>query len=65
MRAVPDGMITFEVASELPRSLAETLLAYNSVGSIFTITARVTPPRGAGDEKPGIVKSCNRIKLNA
>jgi hypothetical protein len=31
MRAVPDGMITFEVARELPRSLGETLLVYNSV----------------------------------
>jgi hypothetical protein len=56
-------MTTFSAASALPTSWGERPFAHSAVGSRFTMIARLTPPSGAGVEKPGIVKSCTRMKL--
>ena len=62
--AVPDGITTLVEASAVPMSNAESPFAYSAAGFKLTITDRFTPPSGAGDENPGIVNSCTRIKFN-
>ena len=60
---VPAGMMTLVEAREVPTSCGERPLAYSSVGCRLTITARLMPPSGAGDDRPSMVKSLTRMKL--
>ncbi len=60
---VPAGTATLVLPSAVTMSEGESPVAYSAVGLRLTITARLRPPNGAGEESPSIVKSWTRMKL--